>query len=233
MQRPGHSVGVTTRDEAAAKLCSRTAVRYWNGPFGPACWRRADRLICAKPIPAQIRPSAMPYLRCAAHRRLSALSGFLPVRPGSRAGRGPAIPGLDGQAAGLAALHAVAGGMTPISFSGWQARGQRRLRPHPPAGHGLPGQPQEGSAQPGAAARARDLVVSGRPVGEGAGDGGGPAGDLQQPVDVFQVGAHGSSEMPRRRAIWELVCPAASRCSSSQCRAVSLGAGWRRRSASR
>ena len=31
------------------------------------------------------------------------------------------------------------------------------------------------------------------------------------------------SEMPRRRAIWALVCPAASRCSSSQCRAVSLG----------
>src|SRR5262249_47867758 len=28
-------------------------------------------------------------------------------------------------------------------------------------------------------------------VGEGAGDGGGPAGDLQQAVDVFQVGAHG------------------------------------------
>src|SRR5580704_15606152 len=44
----------------------------------------------------------------------------------------------------------------------------------------------------GAAARAWDLVVSGRRVGEGAGDGGGPAGDLQQAVDVFQVGAHGS-----------------------------------------
>ena len=29
-------------------------------------------------------------------------------------------------------------------------------------------------------------------VGEGAGDRGGPAGDLQQAVDVFQVGAHGS-----------------------------------------
>ena len=29
------------------------------------------------------------------------------------------------------------------------------------------------------------------PVGEGAGDGGGPAGDLQQAIDVFQVGAHG------------------------------------------
>ena len=28
--------------------------------------------------------------------------------------------------------------------------------------------------------------------GAGAGDGGGPAGDLQQAVDVFQVGAHGS-----------------------------------------
>jgi hypothetical protein len=82
--------------------------------------------------------------------------------------------------------------MTPISFSGWQARGQRRLRPHPPADRGLPGQPQEGSAQPGAAARAWDLVVSGRPVGEGAGDGGGPAGDVQQAVDVFQVGADGS-----------------------------------------
>src|ERR1700722_7689523 len=34
--------------------------------------------------------------------------------------------------------------------------------------------------------------VSGGPVGEGAVDGGGPAGDLQQVVDVFQVGAHGS-----------------------------------------
>ena len=29
------------------------------------------------------------------------------------------------------------------------------------------------------------------PVGEGAGDGGGTAGDLQQAVDVFQVRAHG------------------------------------------
>jgi hypothetical protein len=35
-------------------------------------------------------------------------------------------------------------------------------------------------------------VVSGCPVCEGASDGGGPAGDLQQAVDVFQVGAHGS-----------------------------------------
>ena len=41
------------------------------------------------------------------------------------------------------------------------------------------------------------------------------------------------SEMPRRRAIWALVCPAASRRSRSQCRAVSWGTGWRRRSASR
>src|SRR5437868_11664503 len=37
---------------------------------------------------------------CGAHRRSSALSGFLPVRPGSRAEDGAAIPGLDGQAAG-------------------------------------------------------------------------------------------------------------------------------------
>src|ERR1700678_1396297 len=35
-------------------------------------------------------------------------------------------------------------------------------------------------------------MLSGCPVGESAGDGGGPAGDLQQAVDVFQVGAHGS-----------------------------------------
>jgi hypothetical protein len=34
--------------------------------------------------------------------------------------------------------------------------------------------------------------VSGGPVGEGAVDGGGPAGDLQQAVDVFQVSAYGS-----------------------------------------
>ena len=32
----------------------------------------------------------------------------------------------------------------------------------------------------------------GGPVGEGAGDGGGAAGDVQPFVDVFQVGAHGS-----------------------------------------
>ena len=31
----------------------------------------------------------------------------------------------------------------------------------------------------------------GGPVGEGAGDGGGAAGDVQPGVDVFQVGAHG------------------------------------------
>ena len=41
------------------------------------------------------------------------------------------------------------------------------------------------------------------------------------------------SDMPRRRAIWVLVCPAASKRSRSQCRGVSWGMGWRRRSASR
>ena len=133
----------------------------------------------------------MPDRRCAAHLRSSALSGFLPVRPGSRAEGGVAIPGLDGQAAGLGPARWSR--RDDADVVQWrQARGQRRLRPHPPAGHGLPGQPQEGSARPGAAARAWDLLVSAGPVGEGAGDGGGPAGDLQQPVDVFQVGAHGS-----------------------------------------
>ena len=40
--------------------------------------------------------------------------------------------------------------------------------------------------------RASADLVSGGPVGEGAGDGGGPAGDLQQAVDVFQVGPYRS-----------------------------------------
>ena len=133
----------------------------------------------------------MPNRRCAAHLLSSALSGFLPVRPGSRAEVGAELPGLDGQAAGAGGLHAVALGMMPISFSGGgrvvNGGSGRILRPARAAGiAGI------GGAQPGAAAPAGDLVVSGRPVGEGAGDGGGPAGDLQQAVDVFQVGAHGS-----------------------------------------
>ena len=98
-------------------------------------------LICAKPVPSQIRPSAMPDRRCAAHLRSSALSGFLPVRPGSRAEGGAAIPGLDSQAAGLGPARWSR--RDHADFVQWrQARGQRRLRPHPPAGHGLPGQPQ-------------------------------------------------------------------------------------------
>ena len=61
---------------------------------------------------------------------------------------------LTGQAAGLGALHAVIGGITPISFSGGRrvvkGDSDRILRP----AMGCRGQPQYRSAQPGAAARA-------------------------------------------------------------------------------
>jgi hypothetical protein len=81
---------------------------------------------------------------CGASLRSSALSGFLPVRPGSRAEGGAAIPGLDGQAAGLGVLHAVAGGMTPVSFSG----GQQEATPCE-AGQGRHGTPSEPRAPNG------------------------------------------------------------------------------------
>ena len=44
-------------------------------------------------------------------------------------------------------------------------------------------------------------------------------------VDVLQVGRTVPSDMPRRRAIWVLVCPAATRRSSSDRRDVSRGRG--------
>ena len=100
-----------------AHASTRRSVLEWSLRSGMLAQRRSG-LICAKPVPSQIRPSAMPNRRCAAHLRSSALSGFLPVRPGSRAEGGAAIPGLDGQAAGLGACTLSAGGMTPISFSG-------------------------------------------------------------------------------------------------------------------
>ena len=55
------------------------------------------------------------------------------------------------------------------------------------------------------------------PVGEGAGDRGGAAGELQPFVGVFRWLRTVPSEMPSWRAIWLLVCPAASRRSSSFC----------------
>ena len=85
-----------------AHASTRRSVLEWSLRSGMLAQRRSG-LICAKPVPSQIRPSAMPNRRCAAHLRSSALSGFLPVRPGSRAEGGAAIPGLDGQAAGLGA----------------------------------------------------------------------------------------------------------------------------------
>jgi hypothetical protein len=61
---------------------------------------------------------------------------------GSRAEDGAAVPGLDGQAAGLGALHAGVGGITPISFSGGRrvvkGDSDRILRP----AMGCRGQPQ-------------------------------------------------------------------------------------------
>ena len=108
-QRPLHSsmqprtrflslaVFAVTQERGAHR---RRSVLEWSLRSGMLAQRRSG-LICAKPIPSQIRPSAMPNRRCAAHLRSSALSGFLPVRPGSRAEDGAAIPGLDGQAAGL------------------------------------------------------------------------------------------------------------------------------------
>ena len=115
----GHSPSRARGDAASRSLVTartrdpRRSVLEWSLRFGMLAQRRSG-LICARPIPSQIRPSAMPDRRCAAHLRSSARSRFLPVRPGSRAEGGGAIPGLDGRAAGLGALHAVAGGMTPI-----------------------------------------------------------------------------------------------------------------------
>jgi len=74
--------------------------------------QRRSGLICAKLVPSPIRPSAMPNRRCAACLRSSALSWFLPVRPGSRAEGGAAIPGLDGRAAGL--------GPCTLESAGWR-----------------------------------------------------------------------------------------------------------------
>src|SRR6202012_3583807 len=51
---------------------------------------------------------------------------------------------------------------------------------------------REWGRPPGGTVSAVLGLVSAGPVGEGAGDGGGPAGDLQQAVDVFQVRSHGS-----------------------------------------
>jgi len=68
--------------------------------------RRRSGLICVKPIPSRIRPSAMPNRRGAAHLRSSAPSRFLPVRPGSRGRRRcNSWPWRSGRGAG--APHAV------------------------------------------------------------------------------------------------------------------------------
>ena len=70
-------------------------------------------------------------------------------------------------------------------------------------------------------------------VGEGAGDCGGAAGHVQPGVDVFQVLADGALGYAQPAGDLRVGVPDGDQASRSQCRGVSWGTGWRRRSASR
>ena len=70
-------------------------------------------------------------------------------------------------------------------------------------------------------------------VGEGAGDGGGAAGDVQPGVDVFQVGAHGSLGYAEAAGDLGVSVPGGEQAQQVPVPGVNWGTGWRRRSAAR
>ena len=98
----------------------------------------------------------------------------------------------------------------------------------------LPGQPGSVSTRPGAQPPGPGIRwCQAVRVGEGAGDGGGAAGDLQQAVDVFQVGAHGPLGDAEAAGDLGVGVPGGDQVQQFPLAGGELGAGWRRRSASR
>jgi len=199
--RPGDTLRPRPLAAVIAPHCR--PVRYWNGPFGRACWaqRRFGFESAAKPVPSQIRPSS--HAGIGAVRRIfrsSALSGF-PAGPAGEPARKTALQflALTARPRGWGPCTPGVGGITPI-FVQW-AGSAAWSTATPAASSGRPwaagNSPQRGEgARPGGGGPglgSGDVRPSGRPKARVTAAG--PAGDLQAAGRCFPGGC---ARFPRK-----------------------------------